>query len=376
MPADVKRKGELVEGFRILDELGQGAASVIYVVHDPKNKHVWALKHVVKTNPKDQRFLDQAEQEYSIASKLDHPALRKIERVIRKKESLLGGTSELYLVMELVDGISCQDRPPTTFEDAVWIFEQTANGLDYMHGEGFVHADMKPNNIIAVLNDDGQPEVKIIDLGQSCKIGTVKERIQGTPEYIAPEQVHRRAITPKTDVYNLGAAMYWILTRQFVPSALGTEDSLISSIDDSMIPRAKPVQELNPKIPDKLAELIMQCIQIDPEARPTMGQVADRLNMIRARLLADATTRKNGKRTIDGNGTRVPDGPGGSKSGSRGLSDSKNPAGSNGPSNGSTNGSTPPKVKNVPPPPIDPGPGLADADDGGHSHPPDHSGKK
>ena len=62
--------------------------------------------------------------------------------------------------------------------------------------------------------------VKIIDLGQSCAIGTVKPRIQGTPDYIAPEQVHRRAITPKTDIYNPGATMYAVLTGERVPTAL------------------------------------------------------------------------------------------------------------------------------------------------------------
>lgn len=85
-----------------------------------------------------------------------------------------------------------------------------------LHAVGYVHADMKPNNIVMTVTGD----IRIIDLGQACKIGTIKERIQGTPDYIAPEQVHRREITPKTDIYNLGATMYWVLTQHHIPTAI------------------------------------------------------------------------------------------------------------------------------------------------------------
>ena len=64
-----------------------------------------------------------------------------------------------------------------------------------MHKRGFVHADIKPGNILVTERD----EVKIIDLGQACATGTVKKRIQGTPGYMAPEQAHRQTITDKTD---------------------------------------------------------------------------------------------------------------------------------------------------------------------------------
>src|SRR5262245_35740577 len=80
-----KKIGDIIEGYRVLKLVGKGAASVIYLVQDPKTKQIWALKHVEKNDPKDQRFLDQAEAEYKIASELDHPNIRKIERLIKKK---------------------------------------------------------------------------------------------------------------------------------------------------------------------------------------------------------------------------------------------------------------------------------------------------
>lgn len=276
-----KNKGDVVEGYRIMSEIGRGAASIVYLAQDQKTKQIFALKHVQKLSPKDQRFLDQAEIEYKISTDLDHDVLRKIYRLI-KKGTLLK-VRDLYLVMELVDGISMERHPPATFESAIDVFVKVARGLAHMHERGFVHADMKPNNII--VSEGGK--TKVIDLGQSCKIGTVKPRIQGTPDYIAPEQVHRREITPKTDIYNLGATMYWILTRRNIPTALAKGDSLMGSLDDNLIEKAKPASELNPRVPDRLSDLIMECIEIDSNARPaSMTVVADRLELILGQLLA------------------------------------------------------------------------------------------
>jgi len=266
----------MVEGYRILSELGKGAASQIYLVQDPRTKQIWALKHVEKETAKDQRFLDQAEAEYSVASKLNHHGVRRITRLIRKKRQLIS-VKELYLVMELVDGLSLERHRPTNMIEAVDIFHQLGQALAYMHDRGFVHADMKPNNVIV----SDQNVAKIIDLGQSCKIGTVKPRIQGTPDYIAPEQVHRRPITPKTDIYNLGATMYWVLTGTHIPTAMPKGNSLVSSLDDDFIERPRPVHELCPAVHPKLEELIMECVEVDSARRPgDMHAVVDRLNLI------------------------------------------------------------------------------------------------
>lgn len=284
---DVLKAGELVEGYRVLGELGRGAASVIYLVQDPRSKEVWALKHVRKGSPRDQRYLDQAEAEYRIASKLDHPNIRRIVRLIRKKRQLIA-VRELYLVMELVDGVSLERKPPEDALEAVEIFVQVAAALMHMHERGYVHADIKPNNVI--VSDNGV--AKIIDLGQSCPIGTVKPRIQGTPDYIAPEQVHRRAITPRTDVYNLGATMYWVLSGQHIPTAIPRGESLVGSLDDHLIEPPAPIAELVPAVPPKLAELVMQCVEVNPARRPeSMHVVADRLNLVQGILVAERERR-------------------------------------------------------------------------------------
>ncbi len=274
------KPGTKLEGYDVLAEIGRGAASIIYLVQDVKSKQIWALKQVRMNGPKDQRFLDQAEREYQVSQKVKHPLIRHIEKLIKNRVRFVS-VNEIILVMEYVDGVSTEHHPPATFEQALEIFTQTARGLDHMHGCGYVHADMKPNNV--VVNERG--EVKIIDLGQACPIGTVKERIQGTPDFIAPEQVHLREITPKTDIYNLGATMYWVLTQKYIPTALAKGDSLVGSLDDNFIEKPVPIRELNPRIPERLANLIMKCVEVDSANRPSsMFEVVEVLNQVRDEL--------------------------------------------------------------------------------------------
>lgn len=277
LPVTRFKANDLVEGYRVIREMGEGAASIIYVVQDPKSHQVWALKHVEKHEQKDTRFLDQAILEHEVAQKFSHVGLRRSERIIKRHKLLR--LTDVFVVMEFADGISMEKDPPRyNVELAVDLFHQVALALAHMHEKGYVHADMKPNNIIVC-----EPGiVKVIDLGQSCPIGTVKPRIQGTPDYIAPEQVHRRPITPKTDVYNLGATIYWVMTGESIPTALSKDpDALVSRVDDKLLKKAKPAIQLNKLIPVKLNELIMQCIEAEEEKRPaSMHDVADRLAFI------------------------------------------------------------------------------------------------
>ncbi len=271
------KPGTTLAGYSVIAEIGRGAASIIYLVQDKKSKQIWALKHVEKHTSKDQRFLDQATAEFEVAQKVANPRVRHIEKVIKGRKNLLA-VKDLYLVMEYVDGIAVERHPPTNLSEAMNIFIQTAQGLATMHEAGFVHADMKPNNI--VVNESGV--VKIIDLGQACAIGTIKERIQGTPQYIAPEQVHRREIVPQTDTYNLGATMYWVLTGQHIPTAMPQDgDSLMGQIDDRFIEKATPAIEVNTGIPQTLSDLVDHCIHVDPDDRPnTMREVERSLREI------------------------------------------------------------------------------------------------
>ncbi len=251
----------------------------MFAVQDPKSKQVWALKYVVRKDEKDQRFLEQVEQEYLVGAKLDHENIRRVYRMIRHRKFFK--TCAISLLMEYIDAQSLDARLPKTQAQAVRIFIQVARGLAHMHGRGFVHADIKPNNILVSEKD----EVKVIDLGQACPIGTVKKRIQGTPGYMAPEQAHRDAVSPQTDIYNVGATMYWVLVREVIPTALPPQDSNNSlysgAVDVEMLELPTPPHEKNPNIHPLLSKQILDCVLIKPEDRPeSMEVVVNRLELI------------------------------------------------------------------------------------------------
>ncbi|HYF14582.1 MAG TPA: serine/threonine-protein kinase [Phycisphaerales bacterium] len=287
-PVSFYKAGDTLEGMRVLQELGQGAASTVYLAQDPKTKQIWAVKHVHRSTEKDERFLDQACLEYDAASHFDHPAIRKIPKIHKVRTKLFTQLTDVFLVMEFTDGVSMEKKRPKTYAEALEIFLEVARAMRHMHERGWVHADMKPNNVMIAPG----PIVKIIDLGQSCKVGTVKTRIQGTPDYIAPEQVMRKPITPLTDVYNLGATMYWVLTGKNVPTPLNSsnENSLIDKVDPSLLPKPQAPCEIDPRCPQKLNDLILQSVAIDPEDRPdAMSVVIDRLELVLGQLRARKT---------------------------------------------------------------------------------------
>ena len=260
-----------VPGYQVMEFLGSGARSTIWRVKDVKRNAYYALKRVTRQDGDDDRFILQALNEHEVAIKFDHPVLRRSYRVRRIRKWLT--VSELHLFMELCDGMSCHAQRPSEPGDAVRVFFAVSQGLGHMHSRGFVHADMKPNNII--VGPDGA--VKVIDFGQSCPIGTVKERIQGTPDFIAPEQVYRRPLDARTDVFNLGAALYWVLTGQAIPTILPKGESL-PLLNDL---RVTPPERINPQVPPSLSRLVLDCIELNVSRRPqNMKEVAARLDMI------------------------------------------------------------------------------------------------
>ncbi len=286
-------------GYEVLSTLGRGAKSTIFAVRDPKDGSRYALKRVEKTSPSDQRFIDQAVSEHDVASKFDHPLLRRSFKLFKQRNFIR--TSEVLVLMELVEGVTLEQYEPAGMVERIDICRDVAEGLGVMHARKMVHADMKPNNVLV----SPDRSVKIIDFGQSCPIGTQKERIQGTPDYIAPEQVLKRAITPQTDVFNLGATMYWLLTRKHVPTLIpkGKPGVTLRSENDK---KCVPPMELNPAVPPALSSVVMDCIEADPNDRPrSMTEVVSRLEIAGAQAHRRAASNDGGSE--NGTGFADPD---------------------------------------------------------------------
>ncbi|HEY8668096.1 MAG TPA: serine/threonine-protein kinase [Tepidisphaeraceae bacterium] len=264
-------------GYEVLDFIGEGAGSLIYVVSEEQSNQIYALKHVIRHTDRDARFIEQLQNEYEIGRQIDHLHLRRAI-ALKEQRTLLRKVTEAGLLLEMFDGLplDMQDRKDNA--TLVDIFIQTAQGLEALHAAGFVHCDLKPNNILV----DARNQVKVIDLGQACKVGTCKERIQGTPDYIAPEQVKREPVTVRTDVFNFGATMYWALCGRKLPTLFTlrkTENSFL--VDDQM---AAP-HTINPATPENLSNLVMECVRTNPNKRPhDMKELTSRLEIMYHRL--------------------------------------------------------------------------------------------
>ena len=274
----VERYGKVLPkslfGYRVVDTLGEGAASMIYRVTDPATHQNFALKHVIRKTDKDIRFIDQLEAEFEVASKVRHPALRRCFD-LKLNKTMLWKVTDAALIMELFEGEPLEFRLPDSLGGVVDVFITTAAALDSLHAMGYVHCDLKPNNILI----GPRGEVKVIDLGQAVKVGTKKTRIQGTPDYIAPEQVNCGPVTFRTDVFNLGATMYWSLTGKKLPTLYTVSKKENSFLLDAKIDT--PAM-LDPRIPEPLSNLVMECVKTSPVKRPkNMNEVANRLATIR-----------------------------------------------------------------------------------------------
>jgi serine/threonine protein kinase len=260
-----------IGGFTILRRIGTGARSTIYLASDEEDNSTVALKRVTYEKPEDARVFEQVETEYKVAKQIDHPYVRKCYK-LRKIRSMFKA-KEMLLSMEYFEGKNLEDCSTLSLGDVLLVFRMVASGLNAMHQQGYVHCDMKPNNIL--LNKSGS--IKIIDLGQSCKIGTTKQRIQGTPDYIAPEQVKRKPLGPKTDIFNLGATMYWALTGKNVPTLIPKKNKFGLPVTEV---RRAP-HELKHQLPIGISKLVMDCIEDDPANRPrNMMTVISRLDLM------------------------------------------------------------------------------------------------
>jgi serine/threonine protein kinase len=263
--------------FTILDTLGSGAHSSILHVRREADSKEYALKLVNIDDKEDLKFLEQAKHEFRVAQMLNNPNLVKVY-AFETDSGWFSGPKKARLLIEYVPGQTMDKLPLLRMAKLIRVFARIAEGLTHMHKQGVYHADMKPNNLIY----ERGTRVKVIDFGLAWIKGEAKDRVQGTPEYMAPETVEHKLINDRTDIYNFGATMYRLTTLQLPPSWVAVDGSLPMD-KKAFKQQLKPVRSVNPIVPEGLAELIHQCLQPNALKRPermshiqgTLDQLAD-----------------------------------------------------------------------------------------------------
>lgn len=269
-----------IGSFQILGTLGTGAHSTILHVRRSADSTNYALKVVPVSGPADAKFVEQAEHEFRVGSLLDHPHLIKVFALEPVKDWLFR-TRKVHLLIEYVNGKTLDTVPRIPTPQLVQVFVAVAAGLVHMHRRNVFHADLKPNNILLSRAGD----VKIIDYGLAWIKGEAKNRVQGTPEYMAPETHKHKMVNERTDIYNFGATMYRMLTWRHPPSTIAPEEGGLPLDEKTWKHLFKPVQEFNAEAPPALCELVHQCLAYNAHKRPermseiqgTLDHLADEL---------------------------------------------------------------------------------------------------
>jgi serine/threonine protein kinase len=168
------------------------------------------------------------------------------------------------LLIEYVEGKTLDTYSRFPIPKLVQIFEKIAAGLVHMHRRNIFHSDLKPNNVL--LSKRGQ--VKIIDFGLARLRGEGKGRVQGTPEYMAPEQARHGVVNERTDMFNFGATMYRLTAWRLPPRTMPEGDGAIPIDAKTWKRLLKPVEECNKEAPPALCELIHRCLEFNAAARP------------------------------------------------------------------------------------------------------------
>lgn len=265
-------------GYEVIGLLGKGAGSRVYAACHPDSGQVCAVKQVACTDENGRRLIEQLENELAVGQKVNHPGLRRAVE-LKGHRTWLHQMDEACLVLEFFDGVTLDARPTDKLGELVACLVQTAEAVHALHALGFVHCDLQPSNVLV----SGDNQVKVIDLGMACPLGTRKQRVQGSPGFMAPEQAHGQPLTAQTDVFGLGATMYWMLCRHKKPAA----QAMLKREGDAarFEKEVPPPHEINDAVPRNLSNLVMECLQPSATRRPaSLQELGQRLEVVQFAL--------------------------------------------------------------------------------------------
>ena len=270
---------EKIGKVKILATLGTGAHSTILHVRREADGKDFALKLVPVESEEDKKYLEQAKHEFRVGQMLNHPNLVKI-LAFETETDWRFRVKKAKLLIEYVEGETLDKAKLLKLAKLVRVFEKVASGLVHMHKQGVIHADLKPGNIMT----GPRGVVKILDYGLAWIKSEPKDRVQGTPEYMAPETVQRKMINERTDIYNFGATLYRLVTLKLPPKIVPGMEG-VEMTERQFQEKFVPVNEINKGAPKELVDLIHRCLSFKAVNRPermseiqgTLDKLADEL---------------------------------------------------------------------------------------------------
>ena len=263
-----------IGNYQILEEIGRGGMGVIYRARQRHSRRIVALKRILSYHADSQETLARFRREAQAAASLDHPNILPIYEVSECDDGLP------FFSMKFAGGGSLLDAAPALRSEprrAVALMAKVARAVQYAHGQGILHRDLKPGNILL----DGRGEPLVSDFGLAKWLDTSSHltrtlTIFGTPGYIAPEQVNGSAgkLGPTSDVYSLGAILFDFLTGR--PPFLG--EHALKVIQQASEKPAPKLRTLVPGLDRDLETICAKCLEREPGARyRSAGDLAEDL---------------------------------------------------------------------------------------------------
>jgi serine/threonine-protein kinase len=265
--------------YEITDVIGRGGMGIVLEGHDPALNRKVAIKVLAAEWAHNATARRRFGREAQAAAAVVHDHVVPIFSVDARGEVP-------YLVMAHIPGRSLQQRIDTTgpleIKEILRIGMQTAAGLAAAHAQGLVHRDIKPANILL---ENSVERVRITDFGLARAVDDVSQTqsgiLAGTPQYMSPEQASGEAVDHRTDLFSLGSVLYAMCTGRS-PFRAETTVAVIRRICDG---RCRPVREVNPDVPEWLAEIIEKLHEKNPDDRfQTAAQLAELLERHLAHL--------------------------------------------------------------------------------------------
>jgi serine/threonine protein kinase len=265
--------GGVFAGFRVERVLGVGGMGVVYLVRHPVLPRFEALKVLGGQWSGDRGFRARFVREAEVAAGLDHP---NIVSVYGRGEC----EGQLWIAMQFVDGSNAADvagHAPMAPSRAVFIVGEVAKALDYAHGRGVVHRDVKPHNFLLTSPRGGEQRVLLGDFGIARAVGdtalTAAGSVSATLAYAAPEVLSGGGFDSRSDVYSLGCALFRLLTGVAPFSGAG---GVAAGIAAHLYAPPPSLRERAPWLPAGMAAVIATALAKDPAQRfGSARQLAD-----------------------------------------------------------------------------------------------------
>jgi tetratricopeptide (TPR) repeat protein/tRNA A-37 threonylcarbamoyl transferase component Bud32 len=258
---------ELIDDrYRVKKILGKGGMALVYHVRDTKTGREAALKQLLaKDNAVEQKEVTELfEHEFHILAQLAHP---RVIEVYDYGKNAVGP----YYTMELLDGGDIRELAPLPWKKCCSLFIDVCSALGLIHSRRQVHRDLTPRNVRCTR--DGK--AKLIDFGAMTPMGPCK-RLIGTPAFTPPEVVGLQTIDARSDLYSIGATLYYALTGRTAFRA-GTFGDLRDAWRSKPVPPSSIVED----IPKELDDLVLSLINLDFMARPVnASEIMEKLSAV------------------------------------------------------------------------------------------------